>query len=182
MKRNVFLLLSICAIALLTACQKTETFDDSWKLSNEQQFAKIAADPTYKQITSKSGKGFIMYKELKKGTGEKTPYFTDQVKVLYTGWYKNDWNQKDKYTNQDGNIITNKIIFDSTDNRNNIPNTFNVGTGIINGFSTALQHMKVGDKWEVWIPMQLAYGANGENGIRGYTTLVYEIELVEILK
>lgn len=180
MKTNLYIFLSLCAIVLLAACQKTETFDDTWKLNNEQQFAKITADAAYKQIVSKSGKGFIMYKELKKGTGEKTPYFTDKVKVLYTGWYKNEWNKEDKYTNPDGNIITNKIIFDSTDNRNNIPQTFDF-KGLVDGLSTALQHMKIGDKWEVWIPMQLGYGAAGNNMIRGYTTLVFEIELVDIL-
>ncbi len=42
--------------------------------------------------------------------------------------------------------------------------------------------MKVGDKWEVWMPWKLGYGINGKNPIPGYTTLVFEIELVEVLK
>ena len=52
---------------------------------------------------------------------------------------------------------------------------------VVDGFSTALQHMKVGDKWEVWMPWRLGYGANGSNAIPAHTTLVFEIELLEIL-
>ena len=54
--------------------------------------------------------------------------------------------------------------------------------GVVDGFSTALQHMKVGDKWEVWMPWRLAYGVTGKGNIPGYTTLVFEIELVEIVE
>ncbi|MFA7065782.1 MAG: FKBP-type peptidyl-prolyl cis-trans isomerase, partial [Dysgonamonadaceae bacterium] len=54
-------------------------------------------------------------------------------------------------------------------------------SGVVDGFSTALQHMKEGDKWEVWIPWQLGYGERGQSPIPGYTTLVFEIELVEVL-
>jgi len=48
--------------------------------------------------------------------------------------------------------------------------------------STALQNMEVGDKWEVWIPQELGYGAIPQTSIPAYTTLVFEIELLEIVK
>jgi peptidylprolyl isomerase/FKBP-type peptidyl-prolyl cis-trans isomerase FklB len=54
--------------------------------------------------------------------------------------------------------------------------------GVVDGFSTALQHMQVGDKWEIWIPWKLGYGESGNNSIQGYTTLVFEIELVAIVE
>jgi len=165
---------------LAVSCDKTETFDDKWQLDNEAQFARITANTEYTKLNSASGKGFIMYKELEQGDGA-TPYFTDQVKVLYTGWYKNDWSLPDSYTDDKGNLILNKIIFDSTANRNNIPSTFSV-KGVVDGFSTALQHMQVGDKWEIWIPWKLGYGETGSNNIAGYTTLVFEIELVDIVE
>jgi peptidylprolyl isomerase/FKBP-type peptidyl-prolyl cis-trans isomerase FklB len=57
-----------------------------------------------------------------------------------------------------------------------------VGNELIDGFSTALQHMEVGDKWEVWIPWQLGYGAIGQREIKAYSTLVFEIELVDIVR
>ncbi|KUL20098.1 MAG: Peptidyl-prolyl cis-trans isomerase [Proteiniphilum sp. 51_7] len=164
---------------LAASCDNTETFDDRWKLENEAQFANIAANPEYSKLNSQSGKGFIMYKELEQGNGA-TPYFTDKVKVLYTGWYKNNWSEPDTYTDDKGNIIHNKVIFDTTSN-NNIARTFAVN-GIVDGFSTALQHMQVGDKWEVWIPWKLGYGESGSGTIKGYTTLVFEIELVDIVE
>jgi len=52
---------------------------------------------------------------------------------------------------------------------------------VVDGFSTALQRMQVGDKLEVWMPWKLAYGESGNSTIKGYTTLVFEIELVDIL-
>lgn len=180
MRLNLSLFTAVCMAILFTACDETETFDDKWKLDNEAQFAAIAVNPEYRKINSQTGMGFIMVKEIQSGDGE-TPLFTDQVKVLYTGWYKNIWSEPDTYTDDKGNLIYNKIIFDSTGNRNDIPSTFPVN-GVVDGFSTALQHMQVGDKWEVWIPWKLGYGETGYNNIPGYTTLVFEIELVDIVE
>jgi FKBP-type peptidyl-prolyl cis-trans isomerase FklB len=41
--------------------------------------------------------------------------------------------------------------------------------------------MKVGDIWEIWVPWELGYGSSGSGSIPGYTTLVFEIELMEIM-
>lgn len=188
MKKQLLLIISFCVAILFSSCDKTETFDDRWKLSNEEKFARIANDSEYKKIESASKQGFIMYKEIESGNGE-IPFFTDRVRVLYTGWYKNDWSQeKDTYTDDQNNIIQNKKIFDSTGNRNNIPSIFYIDPTRSNimtdGLSTALQHMQVGDKWEVWIPWNLGFGATRYTayGIEAYTTLVFEIELVGIVK
>jgi FKBP-type peptidyl-prolyl cis-trans isomerase FklB len=48
------------------------------------------------------------------------------------------------------------------------------------GFCTALQHMKKGDHWLVYIPYQLAYGETGSSSIPGYSTLVFEIAIADI--
>jgi len=188
MKSKLFLLLSIVGIILLSSCEETVTFDDLHKTENEAAFAAIAGNSEYTKIESQSKAGFIMYKELVDGDGAR-PLFSDQVKVQYTGWYKIDWTKPDTYTDEEGKLIKNKQIFDSTANRGNIPSTLKVATsinsydgGIIDGFSTALQHMEVGDKWEVWIPWQLGYGSSASGTIPAYTTLVFEIELVSIVE
>ncbi len=177
-KLNFFWIAFLLFSAL--SCEKTETFDSLWKEGNEAAFAEITANSSYTKLESASNNGFIMYKEVQDGKSGIKPKFTDQVKVLYTGWYKNDWTKSDTYTDENGNKITNKIIFDSTANRNNIPSTM-FPSNMIDGFATALQHMEVGDKWEVWIPWKLGYGTSTQNSIRGYTTLVFEIEIVSIL-
>ena len=179
MRLSLSLLTAVCLAILFPSCDETETFDDKWKLDNEAQFATIAANPEYTKLNSQSGNGFIMVKEIQSGDGA-TPYFTDQVKVLYTGWYKNIWSEPDTYTNDKGQFIQNKYVFDSTDN-NNIPRTFSVN-GVVDGFSTALQHMQEGDKWEVWIPWKLGYGETASGSIKAYSTLVFEIELVDIVE
>lgn len=190
MKSKLFLLLSIVGIILLSSCEETVTFDDLHKTENEAAFAAIAGNSEYTKIESQSKAGFIMYKELVDGDGAR-PLFSDQVKVRYTGWYKIDWTKPDTYTDEEGKLIKNKKIFDTTAIADdvNIARTLKVATsinpydgGIIDGFSTALQHMEVGDKWEVWIPWQLGYGSSASGTIPAYTTLVFEIELISIVE
>ncbi len=180
MKNKITLLISICTIILFGSCDKTETFDDQWKLDNEAQFAKIAVNSEYTKLNSLTGNGFVMYKVLETGSGDRSPYFNEEVKALYTGWLKYDWTKPDSYKDEKDNFVTNKIIFDTTEG-SNIPRTFRISSRI-DGFSTALQHMNKGDKWEVWIPWKLGYGESGNNDIRGYSTLVFEIELVDIIE
>lgn len=180
MKKQLLLVISLFSVLLFSACDETETVDDRWKIENEAQFTAIANNPEYTKLNSQSGNGFVMYKVLETGTGERSPYFTEQVKVLYTGWYKNIWDNPYTYSDENGNFITNKIVFDTT-SKNNIARTFNVN-GVVDGFSTALQNMKEGDKWEVWIPWKLGYGTNSSGTIKGYSTLVFEIELVKIVE
>lgn len=183
MKISPYAIILACFAIVFASCKKTETFDDSWKISNEQQFEKIANDPSYTRIISKSGKGFIMYKELKKAEDKsKAPYFTDKVKVLYCGWYKKDWGKDDIFTTNDGNVFHNKTVFVPKEDSFNVPRTFSINSSdVVDGLKTALQHMHVGDKWEIWIPSELAYGAYERDNIRGYTTVVFEVELLEIL-
>lgn len=178
--RTKLLLLFTLAALVFASCSKDDETDTIWKDNNEAAFLKTAAMTDYTTIQSQSKNGSIAYKVMKSGDGA-TPLFTDRVKVLYTGWYKMvDWNREDTFTNENGVKVTNKIIFDSTANRNDVPSVFGV-SGVVDGFSTALQYMKVGDKWEVWIPSKLGYGETGQSNIPGFTTLVFEIELLEIL-
>lgn len=71
-------------------------------------------------------------------------------------------------------------VFDSSYERGT-PAQFPVG-GVIAGWTEALQLMNVGAKWKLYIPYQLAYGAQGSpGGIPPYATLVFDVELLEIL-
>ena len=107
-------------------------------------------------VTLESG---LQYKILKKGNGEK-PTIKDRVKVNYRG------------TLLDG------TEFDASKE----PATFGL-TGIIKGWSEALQLMPVGSKWQVYIPAPLAYGEQGGGPKIGpNATLIFDIELLEIVK
>lgn len=60
---------------------------------------------------------------------------------------------------------------------------------MIEGWAVALQYMHIGDRWNVWIPQQLAYGEGGRVNLntgavllKGYSTLNFEIEVVAIIR
>jgi FKBP-type peptidyl-prolyl cis-trans isomerase FklB len=68
--------------------------------------------------------------------------------------------------------------FDSTYTRG-APLTFAVN-GVIPGWREALLLMKPGDKWQIFVPPALAYGANGQRGIPGGSLLKFEVELMSV--
>ena len=101
----------------------------------------------------------LQYKIVKEGNGAK-PSATDMVKVHYHG------------TLLDG------TVFDSSVERKD-PATFNV-SGVIKGWTEVLQLMPVGSKWTVYIPYDLAYGAQDRGTIKPFSTLIFDIELLSI--
>lgn len=105
-----------------------------------------------------SGLQYIVEKE---GTG-KTPSKDDVVKCHYTG------------------TLTNGEKFDSSVDRGQ-PAEFPV-SGVIPGWTEALQMMKVGGKMKLFIPPELAYGPSGRPGIPPNSVLVFEVELIDIVK
>ena len=102
----------------------------------------------------------LQYKVVKSGTG-RTPSATSEVTVHYTG------------------TLIDGTEFDSSVKRGQ-PATFPVN-GVIAGWTEALQLMKEGDKWMLYIPYNLAYGERGAGGqIPGFSTLIFEVELLSI--
>ena len=77
--------------------------------------------------------------------------------------------------------MTNGTVFDSSVDRGE-PVEFPVN-GVIKGWTEALQLMPVGSKWKLFIPYQLAYGERAAGPqIPAYSALVFEVELLEIVK
>ena len=70
-------------------------------------------------------------------------------------------------------------VFDSSVDRDE-PASFGV-SGVIKGWTEALQLMKEGAKWKLYIPADLAYGENGSNSIGPNETLVFEVELLQVI-
>ena len=104
-------------------------------------------------VTLPSG---LQYKVIREGTG-KSPGPHDSVKVNYRG------------------TLINGQEFDSS-YRENKPATFRVD-GVIKGWTEALQLMKEGAKWQLFIPADLAYG---ERGALADRTLIFDVELVSV--
>ncbi len=110
-------------------------------------------------ITLPSG---LQYKILKEGKGNK-PTINDKIRVHYTG------------------KLIDGTIFDSSYQRNE-PAEFPVGQ-VIPGWVEVLQLMPVGSVWRVYIPANLAYGAQPPRGsnIKPYSVLIFDMELLDIL-
>lgn len=110
-------------------------------------------------VTVKSG---LQYEILKKGNGP-VPKASNTVKVHYHG------------------TLIDGTVFDSSVQRGQ-PAVFGV-TQVIAGWVEALQLMPVGSKWKLFIPSNLAYGAQGAGQHIGpHTTLIFEVELLGIEK
>lgn len=110
--------------------------------------------------TTASGLQYIVMKE---GTGDK-PTTASRVKVHYHG------------------TLIDGTVFDSSVDRGT-PSEFGV-TQVIKGWTEGLQLMPVGSKYKFFIPQELAYGATPRQGgpIKPFSALVFEVELLEIVK
>ena len=103
----------------------------------------------------------LQYKVITQGSGEK-PTLNDKVKTHYSG------------------TLIDGTEFDSSYKRNK-PIEFAV-KGVVKGWTEALQLMETGSKWQLFIPADLAYGERGRPGIPPNSTLIFELELLEVIK
>jgi FKBP-type peptidyl-prolyl cis-trans isomerase FklB len=136
----------------------TEQSDAQATLNKEKGDAFLAENKNKEGVvTTASG---LQYKIIEEGSGA-TPTAEDKVRVHYTGKLLND------------------EVFDSSIQRGD-PVEFQV-TGVIPGWTEALQLMKVGAKWELYIPSDLGYGTRGNPPIGPNETLVFEVQLIDIV-
>ena len=175
---------------LFTACSETEETQEEypdWKNKNQTFWNKLYTETrrhatvgytswklfkTYTKQDSISGVNtdYIIVHVKQAGTGSGTPFSTDSVSVRYTGQLLPSTSYPAGY------------IFDTTSPAGTTDATAGVAHMAINsltdGFATALQHMHIGDKWDVYVPWTLAYGAKGNKSIPGYSVLKFEISLL----
>lgn len=151
--------------AAMQALQQKAMSAATAKAEEEGAAAKVAGEAYLAENAKKEGvkvtESGLQYKVITEGTGE-IPKAEDTVKVHYTGTFV------------DGKE------FDSS--AGGEPAMFGVGQ-VIRGWTEALQMMKVGSKWQLAIPSDLAYGPQG----RGPTmppnsVLLFDVELIEIVK
>lgn len=150
--------------------QKTMGAFQAELMKKQAEAAKVAGEKNKKEgepflaenkkkegvVTLPSG---LQYKILKAGDG-KIPTINDTVTCQYRG------------------TLIDGTEFDSSYKRNQ-PASFPV-KGVIKGWTEALQLMPVGSKWQLIVPPELAYGANGGGPIEPNATLIFEVELLAI--
>jgi len=141
--------------------QKRQEEQAAAAAKNKEEGAAWLAENASKEgvVTLENG---LQYKVLTEGDGESAGP-GDTVKVNYRG------------------TLIDGTVFDSSYDRGQ-PAQFKV-TGVIKGWTEALQMMQVGDKWQLFIPSDLAYGDRPQGDkIKPGSTLIFEVELLEVNK
>lgn len=103
----------------------------------------------------------LLYRKIKEGSGTEFPRTNSIVFVHYTG-----------------KLIDGRVI-DTTEEAGQLPACF-VVRELIMGWQIALTKMHAGDRFEIIIPYDLGYGKKRCDDIPGFSTLVFELELVKI--
>lgn len=129
--------------------------------SNADAAAKFLEENKKKDGVQTTPSG-LQYKVIKSGNGTKSPSMTSVIKVHYEGKLR------------DG------TVFDSSIKRNE-PIEYPLQQ-MIKGWIEALQRMKIGDKWQLWVPPSLGYGLEGmaPANIGPNELLIFEVELLDV--
>lgn len=102
----------------------------------------------------------VQYKVLKEGNGA-VPADTSLVVVNYEG------------------RLLDGTVFDASNRHGDKPSEFRLA-GVIKGWQEAMKAMPAGSEWEIYIPQNLAYGANQQGNIPPFSTLIFKVELVAV--
>ena len=136
-----------------------------WKVIHTYQFLE-PTDP----LAPKEVNDYVYCKVLESGDGI-SPFYTDSVSANYRGQL---------IPLLEGTVVTFDQSYKGELNKDvAIPRSFALN-GVIPGWTTALQHMREGDRWQVYIPSKLGYEISGKDNIPGYSTLCFDIHLVKV--
>ena len=127
--------------------------DNNYKLRNQEFLQEYAKRDGVKIMFNG-----VMYREITKGKGPK-PTPRSFITVYYSG------------------RLINGKIFDQT--QKGRPATFRLNE-LITGWITAIREMPVGSRWEIVIPYNLGYGTRSSGVIKAYSTLIFDITLLDV--
>jgi FKBP-type peptidyl-prolyl cis-trans isomerase FklB len=187
MKNWKYILLAVILFPLegmVSSCSEDSEEEgdfDNWEMKNYIALDEWAAISSYRKIltftknanVTTTNDDYIYVEKLESVTenDDTTPLYTDTVRVAYRG-----------------HLIPTKsypkgYVFDQTylgDFTWETAGTADLAVSdVVDGFATALMHMRVGDSWRVHIPYLLGYGTSSTSSIPGYSNLVFEIALYD---
>lgn len=199
MRNLVNWLIGLTLLCFAASCSNDEpTPAELWKARNEAAFhqvyteaqAAIAAGSTqwriiknYATTLDATEKNCIVVRIDRQGTGSGCPLYTDSVRVNYQGRLIPTLEQEKQglpgtQFDHSGFYADSLSIF-SLDYC--VPTTFCV-SNTVDGFTTALQHMHIGDQWRVYMPYQLGYNANATGQVPAYSLLQFDIQLLQFAR
>ncbi len=151
----------------LTHAEAQQVVSEHFRKLSEEAYAKVKEEGEAFLAANKAKEGVVtlpsglQYQVITEGTGKK-PSATDRVQCHYEG------------------TLIDGTVFDSSIRRGE-PAVFGVNQ-VIRGWVEALQLMQEGAKWRLFIPQDMAYGANGAGEmIPPYSALIFDIELIKVL-
>ncbi len=127
---------------------------NNYKEQNKQYLTTKAAE----EEVTQTAQG-VLYEVLQKGTGNKA-----NIRSIVSVYYK-------------GMLIDGNVFDDNT--QQGYPDAFRLAD-LITGWQIALTQMCAGDKWRIYVPAEVGYGAMSMAGIPKHSTLIFEIELVGV--
>ena len=149
----------------------------NWQTRNEAYIADIAKKCQRVKVFTKDQQAegpvsdYVYYEVLEQGEGGESPYYSDTVRISYRGRLIPTTSYPEGF------------VFDQTYTGQFSWQTTGVSTSLTNGFvdgiTTILQHMHRGDRWRVYIPYQLGYNTTKKDNIPVYSTLIFDIALID---
>lgn len=193
MKRILLLFYPLLLLGFMASCQESDDKVEeypNWQYTNEQAFLKVyneakvsiaAGEQEWKlykgclrpDVSEKEflPTDYVVVRVLEEGTGSGCPLYTDTVEVHYSG-------RLQPSTRYAQGLIFDSSFYGKYDPLVSTPYQGRVGS-FIEGFSTVLQHMDVGDHVIAYIPYQLAYGSSATSNIPAYSMLTFEMWLAD---
>lgn len=151
---------------------------DSEEKVSAVEVGRLFAIPT--TAGTMSGDQYVYCKKITANPDGRRPLYTESVSAYYYGTLITG----DRF---DGNFIGYSALDQGTLNATDkAPTEFDVPSeisvsGVIAGWTAALQLMKTGERWMLYVPYQSGYGTSGSGSIIGYSALAFDLELVEVV-
>ena len=175
-QRNAAYFTERMAEAKAAVAQAQATYGEDWQAHCEwrvfRSYAKLyegAVKPT----------DSICCRIVERGTGTVSPLYTDSIRVNYVGRLI----PTESYTA--GRVFDHSGLYESDDYVFNpafsVPTKLGV-SNLVEGYTTAVQHMVVGDRWLVYIPQELGYQGTSSGVLPPYSTLTFDMQLKGIYR
>lgn len=191
---NIKILLSaLMALVCFMSCSESDEAGefDNWRNRNAQYIDSIAdvahanTEGDWKIFLADgldasahwSNEDYVYCKVLQQGDGDKNPMANDTIIVNYRGRLIPTLNFPQGY-------VFDQSYYGQLDPSTDVPVKLNL-IGCVRGWRTAVAHMvkgttpTTGDIWRIYVPYKLGYGASASGSIPGYSTLIFDINLVD---
>lgn len=176
----LWLMALLLSSGVATSCSETENEETeeyaNWQQRNDSYFAALKGQYSRLKVfylnsdVEGSATDYIYYEVLEEGEGIESPASADTVLLAYRGHlipsvsYSQGYEFTQTYTTKDFEWNTAGFVRGTA-------------SSFVKGFTNALYHMHPGDRWRVYIPYALGYGATAKDDIPAYSTLIFEIAM-----